>query len=110
PAAPAHCAARSSSGFRAWRRRERAPVPSLRGPADARVLRPRHVALVERLPCARAARGDGAVLSAQGVCLQRLPAGAAAGVRSAGADLPRLRVLFLVLGYLGRALAPLRGD
>ena len=58
----------------------------------------------------RADRGDGAVLPAPRPRLRAVLARAAPGVRRAGGDLHRVRVLLGVLDGVGRARAPVRRD
>ena len=89
-------------------RRDDCDLPILRRPARDGVRRPRHVADGELLPAARPRQRHGAVLPPEGVGLRRVQARAARGVRDAGRDLQRLRVLLGVLVELAGALRALR--
>ena len=99
---------RSASGGR--RRAGGGTVPDLWHAAPGRRRRSREPAAEQQLSDGGAVEPDGADVSAAGVRLPALPAGAARGVRKPRAHLQRLRVLLVVLGELGASCGSLRGD
>src|SRR5207302_1259566 len=99
PASPLHPARRLVSASDA----ELRLVPPLRRLPAGDLRRPRHVAALRELPQRRPARSGRAVLPATRSDLHGLPARPARGLRPRHGDLPRLRVLLVLFGQLGRA-------
>src|SRR5881397_2872133 len=78
-------------------------LPSLRCATGAHVRRSGHVPAVRELSGPRPTRRDGVLLPAPRVCLRPVLPCAVAGVRQPRGDLPRVRLLLVVFGYLARS-------
>src|SRR4029077_18714532 len=81
----------------------RAQMPVLSGSIETHVRRSRYVSLMREPDHRRTTQQDGAVLSSACLRLWGVLSRAALGIRAAAGHLPRVCLLFLVLGFMAGA-------